>query len=153
MRKNFKLQGIPPGWGSEVELFSMPFERHFSVLKPRICLIAILKIIPFPVLIQKECPEHDYEVFGSSVFSTKHVAFFFKNYAHFSYNVWKQEGYGPIHFPALELVIIGQTLIIFSKFTCNYQIYGHFPKIIIRYQGTPVQPIYTQYMVIFQKLS
>ena len=27
--------------------------------------------------------------------------------------------------------------------TYKYLIYGHFPKIIIRYQGTPVQPINT----------
>ena len=37
--------------------------------------------------------------------------------------------------------------------TYKYLIYGLFPKIIIRYQGTPVQPINTQYMVIIPKSS
>ena len=53
----------------------------------------------------------------------------------------EQEWYGPIDFPTLEFVIIGQTVA--EKFTFNYLIYGHFSKIIIRYQGTLVQPINT----------
>ena len=50
-----RLQGIPFGLGPEMELFHVPFAKHYLETTNE---SSVLKIIQFPVLIQKEYPVH-----------------------------------------------------------------------------------------------
>ena len=47
------VQGIPSGLGPEIELLNVPFDVNMKVL-----IQTMLKMNPFPVLIQKECPAY-----------------------------------------------------------------------------------------------
>ena len=53
---NFEVQRIPFGLGLEIKLLHMPFEGHYSEIT--IESERLLKIIQFPVLIEKECPAY-----------------------------------------------------------------------------------------------